>query len=323
MADGELISLFKSIEVHAKRGTPEALFIAGMQNALGIGVKRNAIRGEQWLTRAAELGDPSAALMLGLFKWHGICFDRGVQQALHWLSEAYEEQFEELATLLRDVSSTAASAARERQNSVASERLSHSYSSQQLPFCDSSFAAAKHQVPQRPSYDERADFDNIANRTETTGAIENLSQLAEPRNAEQTPLGNQAANAVYAVNLPHNRGSSTFPEDDYNVVEGKAHRIGRKAGRACVKKAIRFNRLMARLADNFEAREIDILARKFAMRSGVLQYNILEGMETLEIPESESTPRLREIFVRAVKGAISDGVARSKRKAGRQNFFAG
>src|SRR5690606_39256111 len=69
------------------------------------GNERNSVVGEHWLTRAASSGETNAQNVLGIFKWHGIFLDRGIQQAFHWLSLARKGRRQEVNHLVCEVQS--------------------------------------------------------------------------------------------------------------------------------------------------------------------------------------------------------------------------
>ncbi|MGY2995080.1 hypothetical protein [Mesorhizobium sp. URHB0026] len=132
-------------------------------------------------------------------------------------------------------------------------------------------------------------------------------QTAEPKKPSWHRAHTKWQSLDVEINPPHinrTRESSFCPEDQYYGIQRDAYALGRRIGRRCLKRAVRFNRLIPLLVDGFEPRDLKGLARRFARRRGYLQHSITEGMEELRISEDQITSDLRDVFIKGVTRGI-------------------
>jgi hypothetical protein len=261
----------KAIEILrdlGNRGNASAQIYLAIGNLLGAGIPRNAFVGEQWLSKAAAAGEANAQILLGILKLHGVFLERGVQQALHWLSLASESGSYELESLISEIQPIAKATREERRKLLEAEL----------------------RRPEKEPEEPVVEGQNL-NREDIKERI--FARLRDDVEVLRTEN--------------RTRGPSSFPEDEYKGMERNSYILGRKWGRLCIKRAVRFNRLMAALIPEFKCRDTKALARRFAMHRGYLQHSITDGMEDLKVADCEITPEMRDIFIRGVRKAIEQG----------------
>ena len=256
----------------AEKGNLQAQFYLGISYTFGVGKNRNSLLGEQWLAKSASLKNSSIYFLLGLLKYRGVLLDKGLQQALNWMKLAYQLNQREAELFIGEIKAEIRS--------------------------DEQQAAALRKVGQNPS------AQNVVHPDEKVVFTRPIFEPGKPSFLQAVKSGNAAPAQKFDWSLD-------FPEDQYEGVDRKAYRLGYRRGVECLKKAIRFNKIMSH-SDGYILKDLRSTAKRFAMRHGYLQHIITEGMEELgtKLP---ITSDMREAFIKGVKAGmvddrLSDGV---------------
>ena len=264
-APSSILDVFESLKSFAQKGNPVAQFHLGISYAFGVGKKKNSLLAEQWISKSTTQKNPAVFFLIASLKRQGIFLDTGLHQSLNWMKLARQHGFLEAEEFIGEIKAEI-----RRQEYEKASRLRD--------------IRAEERLRKQPVENIQITAKKNVKLDKTIDLAEAGYQVAVIRRTPSTPIS---------------------PEDNYVGLERDAFVIGYQHGRKCLTRAIRFNRLMLVAAADFVPRDLRAVAKRFAMRRGLLQHMITDGMEKFPGPRDLITPEVREAFIRGVKSGMT------------------